>query len=194
MGWVAMGALAVALLALGTALMDQSPFSSFPFWLPFFEETGGLVRGATDPALFWRTGCAFTVAALLLALGSAAFLRRWPERYLRSRTLALGAATMVGASIAASAVAPGWLSTVRPAGDRGLYNRALLRGHHATLKGRKIGHLAQLYVPLLMRAYISHAASANEGVRRGSGVQEHRCAGDHHLVAPRPAVISRSSP
>jgi hypothetical protein len=41
MGWVAMGALAVALLALGTALMDQSPFSSFPFWLPFFEETGG---------------------------------------------------------------------------------------------------------------------------------------------------------
>src|ERR1039457_6418196 len=35
------GALPVALPALGTALMHQSPFSSFPFWLPFFEETGG---------------------------------------------------------------------------------------------------------------------------------------------------------
>jgi len=109
-------ALGITVTALGTALMDRSPFSSFPDWLPFLEESGALLRVARDPAVFWLTGGMFTAAALLLTLGSAAFLRRWPERNLGRRALALGSAVAIGAAMLAAHAATEWLPEVGPVG------------------------------------------------------------------------------
>ncbi|MCU1235674.1 MAG: hypothetical protein JWP63_3641, partial [Candidatus Solibacter sp.] len=94
----------VALTFLGFALSwsDLAPFSGLPSWLPFFDNTGALVRVARDSSLLFGTGLPLCAAALLVTWAAATRLKHSPASYFGNRALLLGAAALIGAAVLAA--------------------------------------------------------------------------------------------
>ena len=63
--------LAITLVALASVFADLAPFSSFVYWLPFFDLTGGLVEAAKRSWLSGMTGLVYSCGAVLVTAASA---------------------------------------------------------------------------------------------------------------------------
>ncbi len=108
---------AITAAATAVAFSALAPFSGFVFWLPFFDDTGGLVLAARSATLTTTTGLGFIAAALALVMLSAALLKRSPERYLATRGLIVTAALVIGAAYAAACVSAARLPVTGPLGS-----------------------------------------------------------------------------
>jgi len=112
---VAMAVSVMTLLGMTSWYTDIAPFSGFESWLPFFDQsTGGLVRVARNPSLFWTTSLVLYGIVLVAAFGAGTLLKRSPENYLGNRTLMLGAAGLVGVAILTGWVSGGRLPSLPP--------------------------------------------------------------------------------
>ncbi|HWC96468.1 MAG TPA: ABC transporter permease subunit [Candidatus Sulfopaludibacter sp.] len=106
----------IVTVAAALRLADLAPFSSFVWWLPFFESTGGLIDAAKSPALSLTTGLVYAGSAVFLAAAAAWLLKKSPERYLGNRGLAATTVGVIAMAVASVGVAAHRLPEEKPIG------------------------------------------------------------------------------
>jgi len=109
----------VVITGVSTALAfaDLAPFSGFVYWLPFFDGTGGLVEAAKNAWLSGMAGAVFSLGALLVTAGSAALLKRSPERYMGNLSLTVTAGAVIAAAVASANAAAHRFPELTPVGS-----------------------------------------------------------------------------
>jgi ABC-type transport system involved in multi-copper enzyme maturation permease subunit len=111
------GVVAITAVSVAVGFVEIAPFSGFVYWLPFFDQTGGLMEAAKNSSLAWMTGLVYSCGAVMLTALSARLLKRSPERYLGNLGLAATAAAVVAIAVVSSSAAANRLPIRTPVGS-----------------------------------------------------------------------------
>jgi ABC-type transport system involved in multi-copper enzyme maturation permease subunit len=118
------GIVAITVVSVAFRFAEIAPFSGFVYWLPFFDQTGGLVEAAKNSSLAGMTGLVYSCGAIMLTAISARFLKRSPERYLGNLGLAAAAGAVIAIAVVSSSAAANRLPVRRSLGSLELQSAA----------------------------------------------------------------------